>query len=88
VLDAVVTVWLMHQGFGEANPVLAWMAKEWSIPGMAIVKIAWSFVLLVWLVTRPQFHKYVNYLIIGYFVLYTGGWWAQFLWEARRIWTQ
>ena len=87
VFDAVATVWLMCQGFGEVNPALQWVADNCGIPGLAIAKIAWSMILLSWLITRKQFNKYVDHLIIAYFVLYTGGWWAQFVWEAIR-WTQ
>ena len=87
VFDAVATVWLMCQGYGEVNPALAWVAAKHGIPALAIVKITWSLILLSWLVLRKDFHKYINYLIIGYFVLYTAGWWAQFIWEAFR-WTQ
>lgn len=86
VLDAVATVWLMTLGWEEANPALAWVAENWSISGMAITKILWTLVLMAFALQWQEFRKYVNYLIVGYVVLYTGGWWFQFAWEAIR-WT-
>ena len=88
VLDAVSTTWLMYQGYGEANPIMNLVAKQWSPAGMAITKIIWSLALLSVILNYREFHKYVNHLIIGYFVLYAGGWSAQFIWEVMRTWTQ
>lgn len=87
VLDAVATVWLMCIGFEEANPVMAWVAKNWDPSGMAIAKILWSLILMSIIMLRQEFRKYIDLLVIGYFILYTGGWWAQFVWEAIRTWT-
>jgi hypothetical protein len=86
VLDAVATVYLMYQGYGEANPVMDWIANMSSPVMMAITKIVWSLLLLLVIVNREEFRKYINHLIIAYFVIYTGGWWAQFTWEVLR-WT-
>ena len=87
VLDAVATVWLMAIGFEEANPAMAWIAKQWDPSFMAIFKITWSLILMAAIMLRREFHKYVDFLVIGYFVLYTGGWWAQLIWEVLRTWT-
>jgi len=84
VLDAVVTVWLMAQGLGEANPIMAWVVGLVSPVGMAIVKILWSLALLLALMRRKEFKEYVDYLIIGYFLLYAGGWCTQFIMEIIR----
>ena len=86
VLDAVATVWLMAQGFGEVNPIMNWVIAHWSISGMAIVKILWSLVLMAFILQWEEFKKYIDYLIIAYFLLYTGGWAVQFIMEAK--WTQ
>jgi hypothetical protein len=79
VLDAVVTVWLMSQGFGEANPIMNWVVKRWSISGMAIAKILWSLFLMASLLQLKEFKRYIDYLIIGYFLLYAGGWAIQLI---------
>ena len=81
VLDAVVTVWLMAKGFGEANPVMAWVVSVTSPSGMAVGKIIWSMILIFMLLKREEFRKYIDYLIICYFFLYAGGWWMQFILE-------
>ena len=86
VVDAVATVWLMCQGFGELNPLMHWLAERWSIGGMAIFKIMWSLALMIWLVGVRPFRKYIDWLIIGYFVLYAGGWLIQ--WTEELGWTQ
>lgn len=82
VLDAVVTVYLMVKGFGEANPAMAWVAAVTSPSGMAVAKIIWSMILLFMLTKREEFRKYIDYLIVCYFLLYTGGWWIQLLMEV------
>ena len=87
VLDAVVTVWLMAQGFEEANPIMSWVVNLISPVGMAIGKITWSLALLLMLMRREEFKKYIDHLIIGYFLLYAGGWCIQFIMEAIK-WTQ
>ena len=79
VLDAVSTVWLMSHGFGEANPIMAWIADATSPSIMAIIKIIFSLVLIVWLIPKEKFDKYVNYLIICYISIYILGWWLQIL---------
>jgi len=84
VLDAVVTVWLMAQGFGEANPIMSWLAGLVSPSGMAIAKILWSMLLLCMLMRLKEFNKYIDHLIIGYFLLYAGGWWLQFAMEIAH----
>jgi hypothetical protein len=86
VLDAVATVWLMAQGLGEANPIMSWLAGLVSPVGMAIVKIVWSAGLLFMLMRLEEFKRYIDYLIIGYFLLYAGGWLVQFIMEATK-WT-
>jgi hypothetical protein len=72
----------MCQGYGEANPLMAWIAEAWSIPGMAIFKITWSLALMIFLLGLRPFHKFIDVLIVGYFVLYAGGWGVQFLMEV------
>lgn len=87
VLDAVATVWLMCIGFEEANPAMAWVAKHWDPSGMAITKILWSLVLMSIITVRQEFRKYINLLVIGYFMLYAGGSVLPFIWEAIIKWT-
>jgi hypothetical protein len=82
VLDAVATVWLITQGFGEANPVMNWVIKHWSISGMAIAKILWSLFLMGFVLRWKEFKRYIDYLIIGYFLLYVGGWLIQLIMET------
>jgi len=84
VLDAVTTVWLMAQGLGEVNPAMMWVVNHWSVSGMAITKILWSLVLLAFVLELPEFKKYTNHLIIGYFLLYIGGWLIQLIMEIIR----
>ena len=84
VLDSVVTVWLMAQGLGEANPIMNWVAEVSSPPAMAAAKIVWSAFLLFALIRLEEFKKYLDYLIISYFLLYAGGWAVQFVMEITR----
>jgi len=85
VLDALATMWLMLvYGYGEVNPALNWVAENWSPSGMAIAKIAWSLALMSIVMIRKEFHKYIDYLVIGYFILYTFGWASQLIWEVIR----
>jgi len=80
--DAVITVWLMTQGFGEVNPIMNWVAENWSVSGMAIAKILWSLVLIAFILRWKEFRKYIDYLIFGYFLLYVGGWLVQLIMEV------
>lgn len=87
VLDAVVTSWLVTEGFGEVNPVMNLVLQVSSSIYMAIIKIVWSLVLLVLIVETNKFKEYINYLIVSYITLYIGGWLYQILWEVYK-WTQ
>ena len=84
VLDAVATVWLITQGFGEANPIMNWVVDLASPAGMAVGKILWSLALLLILIRKEEFKRYIDYLIIGYFLLYIGGWLIQLIMEIIR----
>lgn len=87
VLDAVVTSWLLSEGFGEVNPVMNLVLQVSSSTYMAIIKIVWSLVLLVLVVETDKFKEYINYLIVSYVAMYIGGWLYQILWEVYK-WTQ
>lgn len=84
ILDAILTVYLMTKGFGEANPIMNSLANMFSSTHMAIFKIIWTLILLMFIVNTKEFRKYINYLIIGYAIMYFGGWLVQIIWEIIR----
>lgn len=87
VVDAVLTAILLEMGFGEVNPMMAWVATEYSPKIMAAFKILWSGAMLVVLVNLKPFKKLIDDLIALYLSIYFGGLLAQLAMEAST-WTQ
>jgi hypothetical protein len=76
----------MCQGFGELNPIMAYIVEHGSAEAMAVFKILFSLLLLAILQSYREFHKWIDVLIAGYVILYASGWAVQFFLEV--IWTR
>ena len=79
VADALLTVYLVVQGFGEANPLMNWYMQQTNVVWMAITKIFITTFLLFLIHKKAVAEKHLNWAIPTYLIILFGGIGAQWI---------
>jgi hypothetical protein len=82
VCDSMLTIYLVVEGWGEANPLMNWYMQMTSVTWMAITKIIGSFITLFLISKRKETERYLNWAIPLYICILMGGLMFQFIWES------